>query len=272
VNIMTTSAPKINWVNEDRVIANAMPLLFQKGWPVIAELVQNAQRAGSSQVCITRDIEEGTLRIEDDGEGMGDIQELIPLFVVGESDYDNPQVMQQRPAGMGFYALLSSAREVTITSQFGTLTVDSEKWFHDPEYRDSMSDWVNPVLTCHQGVCMKATGLNETLRTLSDAIIQGRLAGYTRLRIIFNGTPVEPYDPSQHYQYKVTVDSVDVWWWPKKGEHYSSPVPTGDPDGYSAYAWASWHGHSDTHHPQDVSRRPGRISLPSQAAGSRSDH
>jgi len=239
---MTATARKTPWVNEDRVLAHAMPLLFQKGWPVIAELVQNAQRAGSRQVGITRRGEEGTLGVEDDGEGIADLQELIPLFVVGESDYANPDVAQQRPAGMGFYALLSSAQEVTLTSQFGTLTVESEKWCNDPAYRDTMPNRMDPTVTCRQGVRMTATGLNETVRTLSDAIIQGRLAGYTQLQILYNGTPIEPYDPSQHYQYRVSVDGVEVWWGPRKGGHCSSPVPPGDPDGYSAYAWVNWFG------------------------------
>jgi hypothetical protein len=237
-----TALEKIRWVNEDRVIANAMPLLFQKGWPVIAELVQNAQRAGSTQVRIRRSPEDACLIVEDDGEGIADIDALIRLFIVGESGFSDAKVAQQRPAGMGFYALLAGAKKVKVASQFGSLMVESRKWFHHAGYRDRLLARVDAVTRRLKGIRLEATGIDEPLRQLADEHIRSRLAGYTQLQVVYNDEVIAPYDPAQHYRYCVEVDGVEAWWWLKAGAD-THPSPALHAENHYTYAWVNWYGH-----------------------------
>lgn len=78
---------------------------------VIGELIQNARRAGATEVSLTFD---GTdLVITDDGEG---IKDLGTLLSVAESGWDAQICADEKPFGMGFLATIYAAEAVTVTT------------------------------------------------------------------------------------------------------------------------------------------------------------
>lgn len=70
---------------------------------VIGELLQNARRAGATSVAVTYDPTTKTLSVEDDGEGIADLQNLLTAAASGWSD----DVMAvEHPFGLGFLSTL----------------------------------------------------------------------------------------------------------------------------------------------------------------------
>ena len=61
------------WIDENRIIKQLMPQIFQTGMSVVAELVQNSYRAKASTVNIESNKEAGKLAIHDDGAGQRSI-------------------------------------------------------------------------------------------------------------------------------------------------------------------------------------------------------
>ena len=95
---------------------------------VLGELMQNARRAGSDWVSFNYD---GTdLVIQDGGNGVGDLQNLLTAAASG---WDDATKDAERPFGLGFLATLYSAKQVTVMSrQRGastgyTFTADTEQ-------------------------------------------------------------------------------------------------------------------------------------------------
>jgi hypothetical protein len=106
------------------------------------ELIQNAARAKATRVEINAPYINGgqtypeanpdnILRIRDNGQGITDIVALLGIAI---SDWDK-DIDQQEPAGMGFLQLLALSRQVYIKSRFGELTLDSQRFLQEHDYR-----------------------------------------------------------------------------------------------------------------------------------------
>ncbi|MHB0665448.1 ATP-binding protein [Roseomonas mucosa] len=90
------------------------PELFNQSLPtVLAEVLQNARRAGATHVAIEHFGEEGqaTLVVRDDGHGIADMGKLVTF---GASAWDERTDLAENAAGMGVYSLAS--RGVTVRS------------------------------------------------------------------------------------------------------------------------------------------------------------
>ena len=79
---------------------------------VLRELLQNAHRGGATRVDITIDEGGGAVEVSDNGEGIADPASLLAF---GRSDWSDPTVSDDDPAGMGVFAL--ARRQVSITSR-----------------------------------------------------------------------------------------------------------------------------------------------------------
>ena len=66
---------------------------------ILNELLQNSRRSGATQVNITLD--EKSITIDDDGEGIGDAQAILSF---GQSGWDQDKAKNEHPAGMGLYS------------------------------------------------------------------------------------------------------------------------------------------------------------------------
>jgi hypothetical protein len=99
-------------VNQDRLVSN-LRFSFTNREVLIAELMQNARRAGASNVNIEFDEHSKTLTVTDNGSGISNFQSL---FTLAESGWDDSIQESEHPFGMGFFSTLFSAEEVEVYS------------------------------------------------------------------------------------------------------------------------------------------------------------
>lgn len=99
-------------VNQKNLLST-MKHLFASSFSVLGELMQNARRAGATQVSFDFDPENATLTITDDGCGVQDFQSLIALC---ESNWSEQTTLTDRPFGLGFFSVFFAAATVIIES------------------------------------------------------------------------------------------------------------------------------------------------------------
>ena len=75
----------------------------------IIEILQNARRAGATEVTITN--KDGLVTVRDNGSGIDDFAKLLDL---GDSDWDQAMEEAEDPAGVGIFCL--APRKVGICS------------------------------------------------------------------------------------------------------------------------------------------------------------
>ena len=119
----------IKAINEDRML-KLIHNFFENPQSLVTELVQNAVRAKAKNITINT--KDGRLSVIDDGEGC-DL--IAPLLTLAESDWDEKIEQNQQPAGWGLFIVYCLAKEVEITSRFGTLSFDTELFLNDTAYR-----------------------------------------------------------------------------------------------------------------------------------------
>jgi len=123
----------MNFLNTERLFSEVLPHIS----PLTAgeELIENAQRAGAKNIYFTYDNEK-TITITNDGES---VDNLLNMLVVAETNYSDDKVQHQNPAGMGMILILSAVESISIASLNKELLVDSNLFFTDKEYRDSLN-------------------------------------------------------------------------------------------------------------------------------------
>jgi len=91
----------------------------------IIEILQNARRAGATEVNITN--QDGSVTIRDNGRGIEDFSKLLDL---GNSDWDQGTEDAEDPAGVGVFCL--APREVKISSGDKTVVITEKAWTGEP--------------------------------------------------------------------------------------------------------------------------------------------
>ena len=91
----------------------------------IIEILQNARRAGATEVTITQN--DGLVTIQDNGSGIQDFQTLLDL---GGSGWTDKTERSEDPAGVGIFSL--APRDVTIESGRTKLVVTQSIWTGQP--------------------------------------------------------------------------------------------------------------------------------------------
>jgi len=89
------------------------------------EILQNARRAGATQVDITN--KDGLVTVSDNGCGIEDFSKLLDL---GDSDWDEAMEMAEDPAGVGIFCL--APRELTICSGNRKVCITEKAWTGQP--------------------------------------------------------------------------------------------------------------------------------------------
>ena len=87
----------------------------------IIELLQNARRAGATQVRIFN--RDGLVTIHDNGSGIDDFQKLLDL---GGSGWDEKLEAGEDPAGVGLFCL--APKEIEVISGNKKVTIDKDSW------------------------------------------------------------------------------------------------------------------------------------------------
>ncbi len=91
----------------------------------IIEILQNARRAGATEVTVTN--KDGLVTVRDNGCGIGDFSKLLDL---GDSDWDPALEEAEDPAGVGIFCL--APRKVTICSNGKKIAIDKDGWTGKP--------------------------------------------------------------------------------------------------------------------------------------------
>lgn len=91
----------------------------------IIEILQNARRAGATEVTITN--KDGLVTVQDNGCGIKDFSKLLDL---GDSDWDPALEEAEDPAGVGIFCL--APRKVTICSSDKKIVIDKDGWTGKP--------------------------------------------------------------------------------------------------------------------------------------------
>ena len=87
----------------------------------IIELLQNARRAGATEVAITN--KDGYVTVRDNGRGIDNFANLLDL---GGSGWEDALESSEDPAGVGVFCL--APRKVTIRSQGKMVTIEGDGW------------------------------------------------------------------------------------------------------------------------------------------------
>src|SRR5229473_1295684 len=122
-------------VNHDRIRSSIKRMFRNRIDESLAELLQNSQRSGSTAVDITTSDDGFT--VQDNGHGLlNGIDGFHTLLKLAESHFDNETIEDQDPMGVGIVSLLTHDQisEVTFSSGTLELTIDTKKWWNDPDY------------------------------------------------------------------------------------------------------------------------------------------
>ncbi len=109
-------------VDETKLVQN-LRHAFTRRSNVISELMQNARRAGATEIRLF--ISEDHIMIDDNGSGSG-IEDFSDLLTVASSGWDAQTVAEESPFGLGFLAALYACQSIQIESRGTTLAASTE--------------------------------------------------------------------------------------------------------------------------------------------------
>ncbi len=151
-------------IDENRFFKCVAPFLFSHS-QVIPEMIENAIRAKSSSVKIqTKDLD---FVLENNGKVLEDFSNL---FIVAQSSYDIDVENAQKPAGMGILSIIASSTVITFASGNKEITVNSDLYFNDADYRANLLSSIVEIKEAING--MKITA---TLKKPVDMYFAGKL-------------------------------------------------------------------------------------------------
>ena len=119
--MQTTICAKVN----ERLLSKASRLFTGKLEGRIIEILQNARRAGATEVRISN--KDDFVTIVDNGSGIMNFQKLLDL---GGSGWDQQTEQGEDPAGVGLFCL--APRQVQILSKFYKVTIEEDGWTGHP--------------------------------------------------------------------------------------------------------------------------------------------
>jgi len=105
----------------------------------IIEILQNARRAGATEVRITN--KDGFVTVQDNGTGIEDFQKLLDL---GGSGWDQKMEAGEDPAGVGLFSL--APRKVSIVSGNRKTVIDKDGWTGKPVEVTRNTETVNGAI------------------------------------------------------------------------------------------------------------------------------
>lgn len=166
---------------------------------ILNELLQNARRAGATQILIDQitDPRLGTVvRVADNGEGLADPRSL---FSLGHSDWSETLSRSEDAAGMGFFALANRGATIVARQKDTSLSWSIEA---DPDaFHGKRPVTVTSGPDGH-------TGVTITFPVTSNANVASavrRAASYFPLPVIFNGEEMPLSD------FLDGADHIEVW-------------------------------------------------------------
>jgi hypothetical protein len=175
-NTMKTAQMRVNQAN----LVKSLRFSFTNKTTVLGELMQNARRAGSSQVIFEFAPETQILRVTDDGCG---IESIETLLTVAESGWDADVVAQEHPFGIGFLSALFACRHITVVSKSGRISVNTD------DVLSFKPVAVTPVTEWDGITSITMVGLNLESERIADML--KRLALGFPIPVLLNGENLE---------------------------------------------------------------------------------
>lgn len=108
----------------------------------VIEILQNARRAGATQVSITN-LSDGTICVRDNGGGIDDFARLLDL---GGSGWDDALESSEDPAGVGLFCL--APRQVTIRSNGKKVVIGGDAWIGEPVEIEDDAQPIEGTMLC----------------------------------------------------------------------------------------------------------------------------
>ena len=218
-------------INERGALRNGR-FAFTHKLTLVSELLQNARRAGATQVSIEHDAKAQRLTVIDDGCGIEDFQRLLTF---NESGWDEDTIRTEHAFGLGFSKCLYAARRVTVTSRAQRLSFQCDEALEQAELDVEPAPDADPGLT---SVALDGADLPQ-LDQWIDRITRG-----FPLPVVYNGVPLA----RQHGQAAMPFAATDIGpvhlWGMDSGEPatasalYLKGLPIGGPGGH--HCWDHW--------------------------------
>ncbi|RTL56509.1 MAG: ATP-binding protein [Rhodocyclaceae bacterium] len=108
-------------INEEGALRNQR-YAFSNRFTLLTELLQNARRAGATNIEITYDATTQILVVQDDGCGLDDFQKLLSFH---ESGWNLATSAEEHPFGVGFSKCLYAASRCIVTSGRQQVDIDT---------------------------------------------------------------------------------------------------------------------------------------------------
>ena len=132
-------------VNEGRFLEH-MRALFSSKTTVLAEVLQNARRAGANAVHL--DWDNGNLTVTDNGCGVSDFKAMIS---VAESGWSEATMISEQPFGIGFFSVSFAAEKVVVESKGRQISFSSEDLIAKQPIPIETSDFIGGTrITLHR--------------------------------------------------------------------------------------------------------------------------
>ncbi len=185
-----------------RILSKAGRLFTNRTSQILIELLQNARRAGASQITVTTSPTSNpaatVITFTDNGSGIDDFNKLLYL---GSSGWDESVERAEDPAGMGLFALLHSGVVVSSRGKAATITTDAFLGKEAVEVRDQES--ANP----ETGTTLVFTR-PETEASITDTL--RRVARFGPVDVTLNGELLKREDFLAGAEYIKEVDGVRI--------------------------------------------------------------
>lgn len=186
-------------------------------YEIVGELLQNAQRAGASEIRFYLDREAKLITIRDNGSGiLSDRESWAKLLRMADSFYQNESVEEnQKPMGLGLLSLfaLESVESVRFRSHDKTVLIDTKKLWEADDYWATWTEliedeplyvdgfeiiikYIEPeTTTCHQQLAHK---FEYALTTAGDNGCRAASRGYQGfLKVFLDGREVDASIPKE---------------------------------------------------------------------------
>jgi hypothetical protein len=175
-NLNTAVESKVSLkVCEKNLIKNLGSIFTDKS-KVLAELVQNARRAGSNDVVLNYSPETAVLSVKDNGCGIDDLQNLISIALSG---WDDETQASESAYGMGWLATLFSCEEITVSSHGKTMTAKTTDILDQKEIN------VMRCISKNEGAIIQLHGFAMDEATIEKHLI--KIAKANAIDVIYQG-------------------------------------------------------------------------------------
>lgn len=194
------------------ILAKADRLFRNDDASLWVELLQNARRAGASQVDVSiHDSEDGPdkciVTVHDNGSGISNFQTLLSL---GASGWDGETQTKEDPAGMGFFALCRSEVQVQSGNQSVNLS--------PAVFLGKQAAKVLEIAELIHGTRIRFTRNSPKTALISEL---HRASEFCPLAVFLDGERLPQYDFLEGALYREVIDGIEVGFAPSFTNQWS---------------------------------------------------